>query len=72
MGRTGHVMAAWRHYHHDIDITSSLETPFEGAYRNPLESLGNYSERLGREITRDDYLELLASTKGGSYPLGGR
>jgi len=62
-GRTGHVLSAWRYYHHNIAIDASLDIPFENANRNPLEAVGNYSERLRRKITRDDYIDLIESTK---------
>jgi len=63
MGRTGHVLSAWRYYHHNVDIDASLDAPFENANRNPLEAMGNNSERLGRKITHEDYIDLLISTK---------
>lgn len=63
MGRTGHVLSAWRYYHHNVDVDTSLDTTFESAYRNPLEAVGDFSERLGRNITRQDYIDLLESTK---------
>ena len=63
MGRTGHVLSAWRYYHHGVDVDTSLDTPFESAYRNPLEAVGDFSGRLGRKITRQDYIDLLESTK---------
>ena len=62
-GRTGHVLSAWRYYHHNVDADTSLDTPFESAYRNPLEAEEGFSERLGRKITRQDYIDLLTSTK---------
>ena len=65
-GRTGHVLAAWRYYHHNIDIDTSLDEifePSESVYRRPLEAAGTDSERLGRTISRQDYIDLLISTK---------
>ena len=60
-GRTGHILAAWRYYHHNIDVDTSLDEKFESAYRQPLEAIGEYSERLGKTISRQDYIDLLTS-----------
>jgi len=62
-GRTGHVLSAWRYYHHGVDVDTSLDTPFGSASRRPLEAVGRFSERLGTNITRQDYIDLLESTK---------
>ena len=62
-GRTGHILSSWRYYHHDVDVETSLNSLFESANRYPLEAKGQFSERLGREITKQDYVKLLESTK---------
>ncbi|MDB2367353.1 hypothetical protein N9V76_02845 [Candidatus Poseidoniales archaeon] len=63
MGRTGHVLSAWRYFHHNVDVNEALDTLFESANRNPLEAVGGFSKRLGTNITRQDYIDLLESTK---------
>ena len=63
MGRTGHVLAAWRYYHHNMDIEKCLDGKYYSGNRNPLEAIYTKSKKLGRYPTRQDFVDLLQSTK---------
>ena len=63
MGRTGHVLAAWRYYHHNMDLEMCLDSNSYSGIRYPLEARGTKSRGLGRNITHQDFVDLLQSTK---------
>tara|TARA_B100001250_G_scaffold280570_1_gene242901 strand:+ start:6352 stop:9951 length:3600 start_codon:yes stop_codon:yes gene_type:complete len=59
-GRTGHVLAVWRHARWGIDRDKALkQSGFGSASREPLEALGQKSRHLGTFVERKYYYELM-------------
>lgn len=59
-GRTGHVLAVWRNYHHGVNRGKALgQSDWGIAERDPKEALGRRSERLDRLIEITDYYDLM-------------
>jgi len=67
MGRTGHVLAAWRYCHHDVEYKEAmLSNNWECEDgRHPREAKGKPSDHLGRKVKESDYQNLLKSAKSG-------
>jgi protein-tyrosine phosphatase len=67
MGRTGHVLAAWRYCHHDVEYKEAMASnnwECEDG-RNPREAEGKPSDHLRRKVKESDYRNLLKSAKSG-------
>jgi protein-tyrosine phosphatase len=68
MGRTGHVLAAWRCCHHDVEYKEAMASNNWGCEdrREPREAKeGRKSDHLGRKVKESDYRNLLKSAKSG-------